>query len=149
MRLLAFRILCFVLLSILLAGKANAQEEDLIGQWSVDLNRTLNSMTGTQRLQYDSMPDRMKESMRQAFQGRTFDFESDGRVVISFHFKGQNREIVGQWMYSAVDGELAIIADQERKTYDVHWETEDLIALRYKDLSEGGMLTSLSLVRHN
>ena len=137
----------FTALSVITRAQQHAN--DLIGRWSVDLNRTVNAMDSENKLRYDSMPDHVKNHMRTSFQERIFDFGDNQKIAISFPIRGEHHHVEGRWTYSQEHRTLTIETEKENRSYQVQWETVDAIELLFKVSSGGGMLNSLFLTREN
>lgn len=141
---------CILLLAFMFTTNASVlAQRDLLGRWVVDLNRTFESTNVQEKKRYDSMPDRVRENMIKTYQNRTFHFEPDGNVTISFSFKDQPRAVKGKWSYQLAQSRLTISTENDDRSYDVRWESQDSIQLVFRSTDGRGTFKSLFLVRNN
>lgn len=139
----------FLLLLISIVNAPVLAQKNLSGKWTVDIIRTFKSSNVQEKSRYDSMPDRVRENMIKTYQNRTFHFEPDGNVTISFSFKDQPRAVKGKWSYQLAQSRLTISTENEDRSYDVRWESQDSIQLVFRSTDGRGTFKSLFLVRNN
>lgn len=138
-----------IALLIVLPQRLCAQINTLTGTWKVDLNKTIQRMSGAERLRYDSLLARSRASMQDAFEDMTFQFDGNSQVTVITVIKGTSHRSESQWEYEAVNRKLSITKGQRVNEYTVDWDDAVNIHLIYLQPEGHSLLKQLCLTRIN
>jgi hypothetical protein len=129
----------------LILTASGQSKNNLYGEWTIDITETINRMTPTERVMYDSLPDKSKQNVLSTFGGRSFTFNEDGTVQIKFKVNNNTRDMSGTWKLE--EGVLIIDIQQNLNRYNMIWHTENEIELRPTNVSDNAVLKLLYLKR--
>ena len=140
--------LLFTALAITVSLPAGGQEQPgLEGEWKSSLALSLSSMNAQERGPYENMSEKAKENMQKNFSERTFRFEKNGTVTVSFIVNNSLQQMEGQWSYPSAQDILSVNMQGEEHIYRVEWVSSREIILHYQQVSPQAILKCLYLTR--
>lgn len=139
-------LLLILLTSSVITGAA--QSGDLAGAWTLDLEKTLDSMNPSEKMRYDSLPERAKENLNATFYQRTFTFYTGDSIRISYKVRSVSKEVTGSYAYNAATQGLTISAGQITRDYVLVWENEERMRMSLKTRVDKALFQSLCLKRN-
>lgn len=130
---------------LFLSGSCFGQDSDLLGSWVLDVDKSVKLMSGEMKSRYDSLrPDRQLAA-QSAMSGRTFTFQEDGVVSVSWRAKEASKESTGKWKADASTGTVTITIDNRAQVFD--YKVTDEKELRLIHQKASGFFTTLCFTR--
>ena len=112
---------------IVAANTAHAQTaSELHGIWTIDFGKMNISANSAAGFDYNARPEASKTRIRQAFESRTYTFNTDQTAVISFAVGGNNKQFNGTWSYNASSNRLTITIGGDAVEYQTTLQGTDL-----------------------
>ncbi|TMI63719.1 MAG: hypothetical protein E6H07_13195 [Bacteroidetes bacterium] len=143
------RIILFVGLCFQFQQAAAQTTYNMAGNWTVDADKTFDSMSVQQKVKYDNMPLQKRQEIKQSFQNRTFHFLDNTQAEISFTVQGNSKLIKGNWTYESDNKRLIINSEGKSSEYIIKWLDNNQVQLLFATVAPQGLLQSLFLLRNN
>ncbi len=102
---------------------------DVTGGWKLDLSGSLEN--GVSRVSYDSLPAATKARISERFGSRTFTFQSDGTVQISWTQGNDVKGVSGEYWFDAEKKSLDIRISDRMTRFNVLLLTTSELVLEY------------------
>ena len=102
---------------IVWVGKTMAQDQVLVGQWNIDFQEMQVNSNYTSGFNYDELPSESKAHLKEAFESRSFTFNADQTIRVSFSVRGNSKQVSGTWNYIASNHLLGIEINGETVEY--------------------------------
>lgn len=129
---------------LVLSGSCFGQDSDFLGSWVLDVDKSVKQMSGEMKSRYDSLRSDRQLAAQSAMRGRTFTFQEDGVVSVSWRAKEASKESTGKWKADASTGTVTITIDNRVEVFDYKVTAEELRLIHQK---VSGFFTTLCFTR--
>lgn len=131
--------LLFLSTSLLIA------QQNPIGEWSVDVEKTLEIMSPTERVNYDGLPTIKKEKTVENLRHRKYVFKDHGAVEVSWKSDEGLQNKSGTWMLSGDKKLMSLTFDGQSYQYTCEFQAAQGLVL--KSSQDRGIFNNLYLLR--
>ena len=119
----------------------------VVGEWKVDLTKTIQEMKNQEKSRYDSISSFGKENMRNVYDNRTFIFSTDNEFTVEIN-RDRARELkAGTWAYDAISNTLTLLVEGEKDVFDLEFVSKNLLKLNHRNTSTDTLIKSTYLKR--
>ena len=141
-------IVIFILGMTTFTNGVNAQTAtDLAGTWSIDFQKMNTSANAVEGFDFNAKPAPSQARIKEAFESRTFTFNTDQTAVISFSLGGNSKQANGTWIYNDVNRLLTITVNGKSVEYQTALQGNTL-TLTPLVLEAYAVFKSLSLTKN-
>ncbi|HNT49440.1 MAG TPA: hypothetical protein PKK67_02555 [Cyclobacteriaceae bacterium] len=103
------KVFFFILsLGVILSDRTMAQNEELLGKWELNIDKSIASFEGSSKTRYDSLSLEKKERLKTTMSGRTFHFQEAGKFSVDWKSGTQSKTSSGTWKMDAASGTVSI-----------------------------------------
>lgn len=135
----------FVLTAIILLPGYSKAQDNLIGTWVLDVDKSVKLMAGEMKSRYDSLSSEKRVAAQAAMSGRTFTFQEDGVVSVAWRSKEAAMESTGNWKADVSTGTVTITIDNRAQVFDYKVTGDKELRLVHQKVS--GFFSTLCFTR--
>ncbi len=121
-----------------------AQTNPLVGSWLLDVDKSIQMMSGEMRQRYDSLSTDGKVRVKTAMNERFFNFQENGTIQVLWKVNEQPKESFGVWAHGSEAGLIIITIDSNPQEFEYSFEGSEL-QLRNRQIT--GFFTTLCFNR--
>lgn len=118
--------LLFLVIMISAMTSIAQTSKEIEGTWNMDYEAMIIESNFASNFNYSQLSNAAKQNMREAYESRTFTFNSDQTVVISFSARGNSKQANGSWNYADQNNILSIEVNGETITYQTSLQSNNL-----------------------
>jgi hypothetical protein len=124
---------------------AQTDGDQFVGNWKVDISKSVESMEGSVKDRYDSLSASMKARASASMADRVFKFKNNEEAHIEWS-KGSQKVITkGIWKIEETTSRIAITAEGRTVVYTYSFVSSEAILL--KNTSNHGLFNTLYLIK--
>lgn len=120
----ALVVLAIWLVSFNAVGQANFQ-----GQWVLNFEKSLESMSSGMRLKYDTLPSSIKARAKESMLYRTFSLNENGALSVKMNVRNTERYSNGTWTLDEQGTKLVFHIDNAVFEYSIEQPNADALVL--------------------